>query len=164
MFKDRIFSNKSTASRELGKLEIPRELRNDLIVGEVAPFTIDEKLLKKVLADIKGEVVVEPDAKVIEQAVEAELKAKAERKHRRATQAELDHLFGKDKPVKVVKNGKTYPMKGVCKAIWDECEKFYDANNEAPTPAEMQKIGSANGWHKVTVYRQFNDWKKFKGL
>lgn len=68
------------------------------------------------------------------------------------------------KQVKVVKNGKTYPMKGTCKAIWDMCEKLYKESGEAPTPAKMQEVGIENKWHKVTVYRQFNDWKKFKGL
>lgn len=166
MFKDRIFSNKSTASRELGKLEIPRDLRGDLIVGEQAPFTINEKLLKKVLAEIKGEFV-EPDAETIEKAVEAKLAEK----HKKATQVKSNPMQGENekpgetlKPVKVVKNGKTYPMKGTCKAIWDMCEKLYNESNEVPTPAKMQEVGIENNWHKVTVYRQFNDWKKFKGL
>lgn len=186
MFKDRIFSSKSVASRELGKLEIPREMRSECIKGEVAPFTIDDKILKRVLAEIKGEPVAEPKAA----------------KPKKCTQADLDHLFGtkssddepeltlealyaesgevppyavkspkpevKAAPVKaadkVVANGKTYPMRGVCKAIWDECERYYADMKQVPTPAEMQQIGIANNWHKVTVYRQYNDWKTFKGF
>lgn len=62
-------------------------------------------------------------------------------------------------------NGKTRPAKGVCAAIWDELDKFLaDMNGQVPTPAEAQQMGIANNWHKVTVYRQFGDWKKYHGL
>lgn len=174
MFKDRIFSSKSVASRELGKLEIPRELRNECIKGEVAPFTIDDKILKRVLAEIKGEPVAEPKAikpveapkaKEVELTLEA-LYAESGEVPPYAVKAPKPEV--KAAPVKaadkVVANGKTYPMRGVCKAIWDECERFYADMKQVPTPAEMQQIGIANNWHKVTVYRQYNDWKTFKGF
>lgn len=189
-----IFANKSTASRELGKLGIPKEMRANLIKGDVAPFEVDEKEVRKVLKALKagkGEVspavravteMFESDRNKAQNAAEDALIARATKvveqtdaeweAEQRAALAKAVPDSAPAAPAKAAtvrkanprQNGKSRPSKGVCCAIWDELDKFYtDFNGQIPTPAEAQQMGIANNWHKVTVYRQYNDWMVFHG-
>lgn len=189
-----IYANKSTASRELGKLGIPKEMRAELIVGEHAPFEINEKEVKKVLKALKAGKVVEstPVEKAVTEMFEADRKnnavavedalmsanmtpvAEQTDVQWEEQRAELETVKAEAEPVKAKEptvrksnprqNGKSRPSKGVCCAIWDELDKFVvDFNGQVPTPAQAQEMGKANNWNKVTVYRQFNDWKVYHG-
>lgn len=192
-----IYANKSTASRVLGQMGVPKELRAELITGDCAPFEINEKAVRKVLkslkeakeenaqskasaeravtemfendrkdatrkaedALIKAVPVSTPDAAPAEQAAASEPVATSSTV--KPEQAAARSTARKGNPRQ---NGKARPSKGVCCAIWDELDKFFaDMNGQIPTPAEAQQMGIANNWHKVTVYRQYNDWMVFHG-
>lgn len=206
------YANKSTASRELGKLGIAREERAELIKGEVAPFTIDQKALNKKLRAAKAAekaakpvkaTVAAPKAKVEPKApakpfVEPEAPNMAElapvlaklgatkpksapallkEEVKQAAEKAVEKANAEPAPVveavevtrvtkrqRVRQNGKTRPEKGVCCAIWNELDQFYADLGQVPTPAQVQELGRANNWHKVTCYRQANDWKRFHGF
>lgn len=189
-----IYANKSTASRVLGQMGIPKELRAELIKGEAAPFEINEKEVRKVLKSLKAAKddvspavravteMFESDRNKAQNAVEDALISKATKvveqtdaeweAEQRAALAKAAPSSAPAAPAKAAtvrkanprQNGKSRPSKGVCCAIWDELDKFYaDFKGQIPTPAEAQQMGVANNWHKVTVYRQYNDWMVFHG-
>lgn len=188
-----IFANKSTASRELGKMGIPKEMRAELIKGDVAPFEINEKEVRKVLKALKaGKEEKAASKESAEASVIAMFEADRLDNTSKAAQvfatapaqpAPAEHTAPvtvtassdtseQEKPAaeRTVRktnprqNGKSRPSKGVCCAIWDELDKYItDMNGQIPTPAEAQQMGIANNWHKVTVYRQYNDWMVFHG-
>lgn len=166
----KFFSNASNARRALKVLakangvDLTTEQANAHIQQEHYDeggrfFYVEAKVLKAlVAADQAATVVISTDAP----------------KLKRATEAELNHLFGKtstepkaSKARSVTQNNVRRPIKGVCAEIWAELDVQYAKASIVPTikdvKAHMQvALGKAYNENNVTI--EFYGWRKFNGL
>jgi pyruvate/2-oxoglutarate dehydrogenase complex dihydrolipoamide acyltransferase (E2) component len=59
-------------------------------------------------------------------------------------------------------NGYTRPsIGGICRTIWDACDKLYDSGAAMPT---AKQLALQLGVNVSTVGRQSAEWRKFRGL
>jgi hypothetical protein len=68
----------------------------------------------------------------------------------------------KDRPEQ---NGIKRPsIGGRCRAVWDACDAFAEANGDDPTAKDVRDMAAANGWNPNNASIEFYQWRKFNGI
>lgn len=53
---------------------------------------------------------------------------------------------------------------GVCRAVWDECDAYMEANGKSPKPSNLKEKALAEGWNLNNVSIELYQWRKFNGI
>lgn len=53
---------------------------------------------------------------------------------------------------------------GVCRAVWDECDAYMEANGKSPKPSNLKDKAVAEGWNLNNVSIELYQWRKFNGI
>lgn len=63
-----------------------------------------------------------------------------------------------------VKHDVQAPMSGVCRTIWDFCEKQKKEKQIIMKPKAMKKVAEDKGWNKTNAVLAMYKWRHFNGI